>query len=250
MVFITWKLAFIRSIWQDILEVIKSDSFSFDSTGIDIPGEPLDNLCVKAYELLSQDFELSPVSFHLHKIVPIGAGLGGGSSDAAFALKMLNKLFDLSIDDDQLEEYAAQLGSDCPFFIQNTSVFATGRGEVFEPIKVSLASKNIVLVKPDIHISTKEAYAGINPKRPEVSVKQVIENHPISEWKDVLHNDFEDSIFPNHPKIAEIKNELYEMGAVYAAMSGSGSTIYGIFEEAQNLKDRFKGCEVWQGVLS
>lgn len=216
--------------WVDILEIQKAAMFSFDSSGIDIPGNPDQNLCILAYELLKQDFEISPVRMHLHKAVPIGAGLGGGSADGAFALKMLNQLFELALSTEQLEAYALQLGSDCPFFIQNEPKAVSGRGEIFKAIEVELTGKYIALINPQIHISTKEAYQGIIPKQPTQYCEEIM-THPIQEWKIQLSNDFEASLFPNYPQIKALKDRLYQAGASYASMTGSGSTVYGIFEE-------------------
>ncbi|MDR7131129.1 4-diphosphocytidyl-2-C-methyl-D-erythritol kinase [Algoriphagus sp. 4150] len=215
----------------DALEmIINTKKTSFESTGLEIPGETKDNLILKAYQLLKKDFPNLPhVSIHLHKNIPMGAGLGGGSADAAFALKLMNNLFDLILDDFFLEEYAAQLGSDCPFFIENTPKIARGRGEILESIELDLARTHLVLVNPGIHIGTKEAYAGITPTAPKSSLEEVLKNK--SRWKNELINDFEVGIFPNHPEIAAIKNKLYENGAYYAAMSGSGSSVFGLFEE-------------------
>jgi 4-diphosphocytidyl-2-C-methyl-D-erythritol kinase len=159
----------------------------------------------------------------------MGAGLGGGSADGAFALKLMNNLFDLHLDDYFLEEYAAQLGSDCPFFIENTPKIARGRGEILSPANVSLAGSYLVLINPGIHIGTKEAYAGVTPSLPKVKLEEVLSDK--SRWKDELVNDFEASIFTNHPAIAKIKQTMYEAGAFYAAMSGSGSSVFGLFEE-------------------
>jgi 4-diphosphocytidyl-2-C-methyl-D-erythritol kinase len=158
----------------------------------------------------------------------MGAGLGGGSADAAFALTLMNNLFDLHLDNFFLEEYAAQLGSDCPFFIENTPKIARGRGELLEPIDLSLTGCHLILVNPGIHIGTKEAYAGVNPSPPKVKLEEVLADR--NRWKDELVNDFEASVFQNHPEIAKIKKQLYEAGAFYAAMSGSGSTVFGLFE--------------------
>lgn len=216
---------------MDALEmIISTKKTTFTTSGLDVPGDPKDNLILKAYQLLKKDFPNLPhLSIHLHKNIPMGAGLGGGSSDAAFALKLMNNLFDLILDDFFLEEYAAHLGSDCPFFIENTPKIVRGRGELLEPVELNLTGTYLVLINPGIHIGTKEAYAGVTPTPPIVSLEEVLKNK--SRWKDELVNDFEASIFPNHPEIAAIKNKLYENGAYYAAMSGSGSSVFGLFEE-------------------
>ncbi|WP_075349377.1 4-(cytidine 5'-diphospho)-2-C-methyl-D-erythritol kinase [Algoriphagus marinus] len=215
----------------DALEmIVDPKKTSFASTGITIPGNEKDNLILKAYQLLKKDFPNLPhLNIHLHKNIPIGAGLGGGSADAAFALKLMNNLFDLLLDDFFLEEYAAELGSDCAFFVENTPKIATGRGEILEHIDLDLKGTHLVLINPLIHIGTKEAYAGVSPALAKTNLKEVLADR--SRWKDELINDFEESIFPNHPEIAEIKKRLYDAGAFYAAMSGSGSSVFGLFEE-------------------
>lgn len=237
--------------WCDILEIIESQQFKFESSGISIPGKPEDNLCVKAYQMLKKDFQLPPVHIYLHKQIPMGAGLGGGSADASFALKCLNELFHLFLDDSLLEDYALQLGSDCPFFISNQPVLASGRGEEFEPIALNLSGKYVVMVTPPVHISTAAAYAGIQPRQPEVSLKEILETQPIHLWKDCVINDFETSVFRQHPQIAEIKEKLYDLGAAYASMSGSGASVYGIFETETEIKNSFPDTyTIWQGAFS
>lgn len=214
----------------DALEMIVENQSAFDTSGLSIPGDEKDNLILKALKLIRKDFsDLPQAHIHLHKNIPMGAGLGGGSADGAFALTLMNRLFDLYLDDFILEDYAAQLGSDCPFFIENTPKIATGRGEIMEAVEVDLKSNYLVLVKPPIHIGTKEAYAGVTPKKPDIGLKSILQEKSI--WKDKLVNDFESSIFPNHPELSIIKQDLYKMGAYYAAMSGSGSTMFGLFRE-------------------
>lgn len=238
--------------WSDILEITptgyKDPAVEFKSTGIRIYGGKEKNLCVRAYQLLSASHSLAPVKMHLHKIIPIGAGLGGGSSDAAFAIKSLNKLFHLQLTDSQLESYAAELGSDCPFFIRNKPVYATGRGEIFEDIKLKLDPYFIVIVKPRVHVSTADAYAGVKPKTPEQSLKNLIRN-PIETWSETVRNDFEETILPKYPSIRKIKQRLYAEGAVYASMSGSGSSVFGIFKKPIDLHMHFRSSIVWQGSL-
>jgi 4-diphosphocytidyl-2-C-methyl-D-erythritol kinase len=214
----------------DALEMIIDKRGEWNSSGLPIPGEAKDNLILKAERLLKKDFPGLPnLNIHLHKNIPMGAGLGGGSADGAFALKLMNNLFDLHLDDYFLEEYAAVLGSDCPFFIQNTPQIARGRGELLEPIDLSLKGVHLVLVNPGIHVGTKEAYAGVIPSTPKVKLEEVLADR--SRWKDELVNDFEPSIFQNHPDIRKIKEKLYASGAFYAAMSGSGSSVFGLFDE-------------------
>lgn len=233
--------------WKDALEIIPSNELSFTSSGISIPGNGNDNLCLQAYKLLKKDFDISPVSIHLHKNIPIGAGLGGGSADCAFTIKMLNEMFSLNLSVQQMENYAAQLGSDCPFFIENKPMFVTGRGEVFSPLNISLKDKYIVLVNPQIHISTKEAYSGVIPKQPEKPLESYLLKD-ITDWKGNIKNDFEDSILPNHPKIETLKEQFYNEGALYASMTGSGSSVFGIFEEEPSI-DFEEGLVDWKGRL-
>lgn len=215
----------------DALEmIIDKKHTTFESSGIAIPGNPADNLILKAFNLLKKDFPALPnLHIHLHKHIPMGAGLGGGSADAAYALKLMNNLFDLILDDFFLEEYAAQLGSDCAFFIENSPKIARGRGELLTPVSLDLAGTYLVLINPGIHVGTKEAYAGVKPAPPKVKLEEVLSDK--SRWKDELVNDFEASIFTNHPEIPEIKQTMYEAGAFYAAMSGSGSSVFGLFEQ-------------------
>ena len=238
---------------QDALEVTRLEGngdYALKVSGVPIEGEPDNNLVVKAYRLLKEDYPSLPsVDIHMFKHIPTGAGLGGGSSDAAFMLKLLNEKFKLNIGTEKLEEYAARLGADCAFFIRNKPVFATGIGNLFEPIELSLKGYYLVLVKPDIFVSTKDAFSHIVPKRPEQSLKDII-RMPVETWKDVMKNDFEDSVFVKFPEIAAIKDKLYDMGAVYAAMSGSGSSVFGIFrEQVEYVDEVFNGCFCRQRAL-
>ncbi len=234
--------------WCDVLEVIKSDQFQFTQSGTTIPGREEDNLCLKAYQLLSNDFDLQPVKLHLHKVIPTGAGLGGGSSDAAFTLRALNSVFNLKLSHTELNKYASTLGSDCSFFVDDRPMLGSGRGEILSEAPVSLKGKFLVLVKPGIHVATAEAYAGVIPKQPTHSIKEILEL-PITEWKQKLTNDFEESVFKKHPQIEMIKNELYSQGALYASMSGSGASVFGIFDSARDLNNKFDG-DYWAGELS
>lgn len=188
-----------------------------------------DNLCYKAYSLLKKEFFLPEVKISLTKEIPLGAGLGGGSSDAAFTLMLLNKMFNLNISKPDLIKYAEKLGSDVPFFIENSPVFATGKGEIMEPISLDLSNKEIMIVKPDISISTKEAYSGITPKPPPFNLRD-INLLPLSDWRYVIRNDFEETVFQKYPQLKEIKDNLYIQGADYVSMTGSGSAIYAIRE--------------------
>jgi 4-diphosphocytidyl-2-C-methyl-D-erythritol kinase len=219
---------------EDILEVVKSEEFKFTSSGLDIPGKTNSNLCVKAFKILQREFDIDPVHIHLFKNIPMGAGLGGGSADGAFTLSLINDFYELNISNEQLKVYASELGSDCAFFIENIPQYAEGRGEVLTPFNVTLEGKTLVLINDGTHISTEEAYGSIKPKSPENDVQKVL-NKPLSEWKELLVNDFEKGIFKNHPQLAEYRSKLYESGAEYAAMTGSGSTIFGIFNESPTL---------------
>jgi 4-diphosphocytidyl-2-C-methyl-D-erythritol kinase len=236
--------------WTDILEIVPSQKFLFNVSGDVIPGNPDDNLCVKAYRLLADQYKLPSVTIHLHKIIPTGASLGGGSSDAAHTLRLLNKLFQLTIGDKVLSDYASQLGSDCAFFVQDKPMIGKGRGEILSSSSVSLAKKFLVVVKPAINVPTAEAYTGITPRRPEKFVEAILNDQPMRSWKDLLINDFEKSVFEKYPAIKSIKDQLYQHGAIYASMSGSGAAVFGIFEQTIDLKGLFTGCSCWSGTLS
>ena len=227
----------------DVLEIIqdmgygirntgdKEPSLQFSGSGFLINGYPDDNLCVKAYNLLQIDFpQLPAIQMHLHKAIPTGAGLGGGSADAAYTLLLVNKQFQLNLSTNQLTNYALQLGSDCPFFIINKPCFATGRGEILEPIAIDLSAYKFIIVNPGIHISTANAFSDVTPALPAKSVKEIIQQ-PVETWKEELVNDFELPVFSQYPQIAEIKKLLYDNGALYASLSGSGSSVYGIFSK-------------------
>ena len=213
---------------QICLEEIPRD-FEFVCHSAQDVGPDSDNLCVKAFRLLQRDFGIRGVRLALEKRIPTGAGLGGGSADAAFTLKMLAQHFNLPVDNTTLRNYAAQLGSDVPFFIDNTPVYATGRGEIMSPVNLDLSSYNIYIVKPEVSVSTREAYAGVHPHESDLNFADVICNVPVHEWKNFLFNDFEESVFERYPQIGEIKQRLYDQGALYSAMSGSGSAVFGIF---------------------
>jgi 4-diphosphocytidyl-2-C-methyl-D-erythritol kinase len=234
--------------WTDILEIIPSERLAFTSSGITIPGTPAENLCLKAYHLLKKDFELSPVKIHLHKIIPMGAGLGGGSSDAAFTLRLLNNIFELKISEEAMKQYASQLGSDCSFFVKDIPQMGTGRGEILNPIPFSLKGKFIVIIIPPIHVSTAEAYAGVRPAMSS-TVMDVLTND-ISSWRKLLKNDFEESVFRNHPQIKAIKEKLYQRNAMYASMSGSGSAVYGIFDQEVHWPTSPEEGTHWSGYLN
>ena len=238
---------------QDALEVNVQegeDEFSLKVSGVPIEGEPENNLVVKAYRLLKKDYpDIPAIDIHMYKHIPTGAGLGGGSSDAAFMIKLLNEKFRLNLSIEKMEEYAAILGADCAFFIQNKPVFATGIGNIFEPIQLSLKGYHLVLVKPDIFVSTKDAFAHITPMKPTQSLKEII-RMPVETWRATMKNDFEESVFQKFPEIAAIKDKLYDLGAIYASMSGSGSSVFGIFREQVEFVDEiFSGCFCRQRAL-
>ena len=232
---------------KDALEIILSDSgdaYRFFPSGIHIEGRQEQNLVIKALKLIAQEKEIPSIDIHLLKKIPFGAGLGGGSSDAAFMLKLLNETFSLNYSEKALEEKAAQIGADCAFFVRNKPAFAAGIGDILEPVELDLSAYRLVLVKPDCPISTQAAYAGVKPRRAEIPLKEVIRK-PISEWKQLMKNDFEEAIFPKFPEIAAIKQQLYEHGALYASMSGSGSSVYGLFANIPALDDTFKKYFLW-----
>jgi 4-diphosphocytidyl-2-C-methyl-D-erythritol kinase len=212
----------------DILEFIEAEEFTFSNSGLPV-GNNDQNLVVKAYHLLKEKFSLPPLSVYLHKVIPMGAGLGGGSSDAAFMINNLNKFFSLNLTEDEQEETARKLGSDCAFFIRNKPVFAYEKGDKFKEFDFFLPLYHILIVYPGIHVSTPDAYSAVKPAKPENKLIDLIEQ-PVHQWKEVIKNDFEISVFKKYPAIKEIKEELYNKGAVYASMSGSGSAVYGLFE--------------------
>ena len=222
---------------KDGLEFVenKQNKINFSSSGIPLNIGLEANIVVKAYLLLAADHPLPGLDIHLHKVIPFGAGLGGGSSDAAFLLKELNEYFELGLTIDQLKGYALKLGADCPFFIENRPAFATGIGEKLQSIDFSLKGGNLVLVKPPFGVGTKEAYAGIKPSIPHFPLSDAI--HQTQEnWQKCIFNDFEASVFPDFPEIAGIKSKLVDSGAFYAAMSGSGSSVFGLFKGESGLK--------------
>lgn len=223
---------------NDILEIVQAKELKMFQYGIEYPGNPMDNLCVKAYNILKTDFDIPEVEIHLFKKIPVGAGLGGGSSDAAFTLKVLDKMFNLNISQAELARYASMLGSDCPFFIYNTPMLGRGRGEILSPIVIeSLKEYKIKMVYPPCFVSTADAYKGIIPRNIRQERGEVLEKMPLSDllllspdkWRGKVENDFEATIFAKFPKLEQYKTMLYEQGAVYASMSGSGSSMFGIF---------------------
>ena len=234
---------------KDVLEVFPMDE-KFPSSvdcdlkvsNIQIEGDEQKNLVVRAYQLLKQDFpqQMQRVHAHLFKRIPTQAGMGGGSSDCAVMISLLNDLFGLGLNNQQMIDYAARLGADCPFFVLNRPVYAEGIGERMQPIHLDLSSWVLAIVRPNIPVSTKEAFSYIHPKRPAKNCREIVAQ-PVETWRDELTNDFEPSVFQNHPEIGQIKDDLYQMGAVYAAMSGSGSALFGLFRKSVDLSSHFKG---------
>jgi 4-diphosphocytidyl-2-C-methyl-D-erythritol kinase len=229
---------------KDAVEIIASDDeneISFTSTGNIVDVKEYDNICVKAYHLLKKDFpKLPSIKMHLHKNIPMGAGLGGGSADASAVLLLLNKKFSLNVSQDKLIDYALQLGSDCPFFIINKPCFATGRGEILEEINLDLSAYKFLIVNPNIHVNTGEAFASLNQNNfSPIGALQPQITSDITTWKNSIKNDFEKPVFEKHPEIERIKTLLYENGAIYSAMSGSGSTVFGIFEKDKVINLKF-----------
>jgi len=231
---------------SDALEFLPANSFQMKVSGFPLDGKTEDNIVFKAWELLHKKFKIPPLRIHLHKAIPTGSGLGGGSSDAAFFMQEVNKFFKLGIGQQELKKLLVQLGSDCPFFIDNKPSLASRRGEVLQPVKVSLTGKYLLVIKPKTSISTREAYHLVKPKKPKTNLSEII-LEPIEQWKDLLKNDFEETLVETYPEILEIKNDLYQQGAVYASMSGSGSAVFGIFNNKPDLKNIHPKYYLWFG---
>lgn len=233
----------------DMLEVVILDGsqpYEWHCSGLQVDVPPEKNICIKALNLVAKQHKLPSLGVHLHKIIPFGAGLGGGSSDGAFMVKLLNNMFELGMSNDEMCDIVVKIGADCPFFIKNTPSFASGIGDVLQPIDLSLKGVYITLVKPDIFISTPEAYKGVTPHASKYDLMDIV-SKPIEFWPDLLQNDFEDNIFQNHPTIAAIKKQLYDAGCVYASMSGSGSSVFGLSRKP--IDADFDDCFVWTGML-
>ncbi|MEQ9186320.1 MAG: hypothetical protein RLP15_01195 [Cryomorphaceae bacterium] len=241
----------LESSWQHPEIVTRSEAgkVRFMSYGLDIPGNPSENLCIKVYQRLEAWFNLPAIDIHLLKTIPIGAGLGGGSADAAFTLKALKDYFSLTLSDKEAMDILSEIGSDCPFFWKNEPMFVFGRGEKMRSSDLDLSNYNIALVHPGIHVSTKEAYSGVIPAPPPMDLN-MLSAVDISGWKGIVSNAFEKTVFPRHPEIATIKEEMYELGAMYASMTGSGSAVYGIFKEIPTYPSRWKAYTTWSGSLS
>lgn len=224
---------------KDVLEIVPSDKFQFDSAGLPIPGKSDNNLIIKAYQLLKEEFDIPAVSIFIYKNIPMGGGLGGGSSNGAETLLMLNEMFELGLSTEELQKRAAMLGSDCAFFIKSTPQFAKGKGDILRDFTVDLKGKTLVLVNNGTHVSTADAYGRISPKTPASLLENDLTT-PIKKWKDYLVNDFEKPTLKEYPELRRIRNKLYGLGATYAAMTGSGSTMFGIFDESPVLRNEFK----------
>lgn len=220
------------------------EQIHFSSSGLKIPGDSSSNLCVQAYKLMNEHFGIPPVRIHLEKNIPMGSGLGGGSSNGAFTLKALNDLFNLKLNTEQLKAFASRLGSDCTFFIENSPAFAKGRGEMLEKISLSMTGLYLLIVVPHVHVSTTEAYAMIEPAKPESSLRDIVKL-PVSQWKGLMVNDFEKPVLQKFPQIRQLKELMYSKGALYVSMSGSGSSVYGLFTEVPSVEGLFPGCFVW-----
>lgn len=226
----------------DILEFLPSKETSFKSSGIHIPESQKGNLVIQAYNVLAKDYDIEPLEIRLEKIIPIGAGMGGGSADGSFMLRLINNYYELGINTQKLKEYASKLGADCPFFIENKAALVEGVGERMTSIDLNLSNYHLVLINPGVHISTKEAYTNLNISQSgKFNPEEIIKNTP-EKWEQMgLINDFESSVFPRYPEIEKIKTRLKEAGALYTSMTGTGSTVYGIFNEVpQNLKTQDK----------
>lgn len=224
---------------KDALEFVEINADSkLTTSGISLNVDSNENICYKAYSLMAKHFKIPPLNIHLHKTIPTGAGLGGGSADAAFLIKEISNYFNLNLSSKHLESLAAELGSDCAFFIKNKPVFAYERGEKFQSINLDLSNYYIYVIKPEVFVSTIDAFSGIKATKPKHSVKELIYN-PIETWKDTVYNDFETSIFKKYPLLADLKKDMYNMGAVYASMSGSGSAVYGIFPFKPELNSKY-----------
>ena len=237
----------------DALEIVEDNNtvkhINFSSSGLVIPGKQENNLIVKAYELLRKDFDLPSISVHLHKVIPMGAGMGGGSSDGAFMLKGLNELFSLGLSIENLKDYASRLGSDCPFFIYNSPAIGRKKGEDLYPLSINTSGLYIVTITPPLFINTAEAFRNITPSPPDIKIEDEI-SRPPAEWKYCIRNMFEDYVFALHPLVRDIKDTLYDKGALYASLSGSGSTVFGIFDRSLNLSGIFpENYFVYSGCL-
>ena len=228
----------------DSIEIKESGRFAFHIDGDPIEGDPEKNLVVKAYRMIAAKHSLPEVDITLTKRIPVQAGMGGGSADCAFTIRLLNEQFHLGMSIGEMQSLAAGLGADCAFFIEACPAYAEGIGERLSPIPLDLSKYKMAVVKPPIAVSTREAFSGIRVRRPEKCCRDIV-MQPVETWKEELKNDFEDSIFPLYPQLRDIKQRLYELGATYAAMSGSGSALFGLFEKEPDIENEFKDCKKW-----
>ena len=248
------ETAFFPISLHDVLEIklLKNSDKPYEIllAGTKIEGNREDNLIYKVYEMMKNEFSLPPLSFYLYKKIPTGAGLGGGSSDAAYTMKTINEMFSLGLTSEEMEQRIAPLGADCAFFIKNTPVFAQGIGNEFSPLNINLKDYYLLLIKPEESVPTRDAYKSITPKKAPVELQKEL-LRPLEEWRGNIKNDFENSVFPIHPRISAIKQTLYDMGALYASMSGSGSSVFGIFKTPQeNAKNVFDDCFVYEQKIT
>jgi 4-diphosphocytidyl-2-C-methyl-D-erythritol kinase len=232
----------------DALEIVPADEFGFCFTGLDIEGDQDNNICIKAYKLMHQRYGLAPVYIHLHKVIPTGAGLGGGSADAVFTLKLLMRVFKLEFCGSELDEMAKMLGSDCNFFVNNQPALCTGRGEVVNPVGFSLKGWHLLLVKPPFNISTASAYASVEPSGKALRTDN---NFLLAtdQWKDWMINDFEAGLIEKYPILSEIREKLFSLGATQVSLSGSGSAMFGLFKDKPESTDVFRDMFVWEEKL-
>jgi 4-diphosphocytidyl-2-C-methyl-D-erythritol kinase len=233
---------------RDVLEFLPAKTFQFTISGFPIDGIKEENIVYKAWLLLHKNFKLPPLGVHLHKAIPPGSGLGGGSSDAAFFIQEANNCFHLEIGKKEMINLTAQLGSDCPFFIENKPSLATGKGEILQEININLKGKYLLLIKSGIHISTAQAYSMVKAEQSKTRLTEIV-SKPLEQWTGLLKNDFEETVFEAHPELEEIKNNLYHLGADYASMTGSGSAVFGIFNKQPVLKNINPKYYLWSGKL-
>ncbi len=233
---------------RDVLEFLPADTFQLNVSGLPIDIEKENNLIYKTWVLLHNKYKIPPLQVHLHKTIPPGSGLGGGSANVAFFIKATNTYFELGLNKSKMKKLAGQLGSDCPFFIENKAAFASGKGEVLQTANISLKGKYLLIIKPKIQVSTQKAYSIIRAEKPEIRLSEII-SKPIDQWKNILLNDFEKPIFKLHPEIGNLKNNMYSIGAAYASMTGSGSAVFGIFENKPILKNINPNNYFWAGKL-
>jgi len=235
---------------EDMLEIVEiaGNSCRLDISGVQISGTLDSNICIKAYLMMKRDFELPSFHIHLHKKIPVGAGLGGGSSNGAAMVKMIDEYCGLNLSDDRKYHYLRNLGSDCSFFLKNKPVLAFGKGDEFKDCDIDLSRYFLVIVKPEFSVSTAEAYRGIKPEKREESLEEIVKMPP-ARWRELLDNQFERQIFIDHPELKNIKEKIYSAGAVYASMSGSGSAVFGLYESEVDLEKDFPFCFYWGGFL-